>query len=81
MKEAVNSGLINPVDNFIDQSGYQEIFSRFATMDGQTNNDVIDADNMRIEGIQRCYENTKCAGVEGLTEKFKKRDFQSVLDD
>ncbi len=51
VQEAVNSGLINPVDNFIDQSDYQEIFSRFASMDDQTNKDVLDAENMRIEGI------------------------------
>lgn len=81
MQEAVNSGLINPVNDFIDQSDYQEIFSRFAILDDQRKTDVLDVENLRIEGIQRCYENHKCSGVEDLTEKFKNRDYQAVLND
>ena len=76
MKEASEKGMISKVDEYIDSSDYTEIFSRFATMDIQK----IEGADPRIEGIQKCYQNENCAGVETLAELFKNRRFKDAIN-
>jgi hypothetical protein len=40
----------------------------------------IDANNLRISGIQFCHNNPKCQSVKHLANMFNERKFNQVLE-
>ena len=64
--------MISEVSEFIDSSNYTELISRLSAI----GTDKLVGTIPRIEGIQRCYQNEKCAGVEVVAEHFMNREFK-----